>query len=69
MPGWTGCSRWARTGEGMLLSVEERKRVISLIVAARPAAFRIVVHAGAQTTSETVRLAEYAAAAGPTASR
>ncbi len=51
------------TGEGVLLSVPERERVISLFVGARPTGFRVIVHAGAQTTSDTVRLCEGAAAA------
>ena len=52
------------TGEGVLLTVEERERVISLFLASRPAAFRVIVHAGAQNTADTVRLSACAAAAG-----
>jgi N-acetylneuraminate lyase len=48
------------TGEGMLLSVDERRRAAELFVAARPAGFQIAVHAGAQTTADSVALAAHA---------
>jgi dihydrodipicolinate synthase/N-acetylneuraminate lyase len=48
------------TGEGVLLSVAERMRVSELMLAARPDAFLIAVHAGAQTTADTVALAAHA---------
>jgi dihydrodipicolinate synthase/N-acetylneuraminate lyase len=49
------------TGEGILLSVAERKRVIDLF-AAEP--LPVIAHCGAQTTADTVSLAAHAAAAG-----
>ena len=49
------------TGEGILLSVEERKRVVELFVGGGLA---VIAHCGAQTTAATLELAEHAAAAG-----
>jgi dihydrodipicolinate synthase/N-acetylneuraminate lyase len=48
------------TGEGILLTVGERRRVTELAVEARPDGFAIAVHAGAQTTAETIDLASHA---------
>ena len=48
------------TGEGVLLSIEERRRAAELFIAARPAGFQVAVHAGAQTTHDTVALAAHA---------
>ena len=50
------------TGEGILLSTEERKRAAELFVAAGAGRFQIAVHCGAQTTADTVELARHAAA-------
>jgi dihydrodipicolinate synthase/N-acetylneuraminate lyase len=55
------------TGEGILLSVAERKRVADLFLEACAGRLDVAVHCGAQTTADTVVLAEYAAAAGATA--
>jgi dihydrodipicolinate synthase/N-acetylneuraminate lyase len=52
------------TGEGILLSLEERKRATELFLAARPSGFAVAAHCGAQTTADTVALAGHAAAAG-----
>jgi dihydrodipicolinate synthase/N-acetylneuraminate lyase len=52
------------TGEGVLLTVDERRRVAELAVEARPDGFAIAVHAGAQTTEDTVALASHALEAG-----
>ena len=52
------------TGEGVLLSVDERRRVVEAFLAARPHGFLVAVHAGAQTTDETVALSEHARRAG-----
>ncbi len=52
------------TGEGILLSLEERKRATELFLAARPPGFAVAAHCGAQTTADTVALARHAAAAG-----
>ena len=49
------------TGEGILLSPEERKRVTELFLAG---GLRVIAHCGAQSTADTVELAEHAAAAG-----
>jgi dihydrodipicolinate synthase/N-acetylneuraminate lyase len=48
------------TGEGVLLTVEERRRVSERILAERPDGFQLAVHAGAQTTADTVELATHA---------
>ncbi len=52
------------TGEGVLLSVDERRRVAEAFLTSRPAAFQVAVHAGAQTTADTVALAAHAAEVG-----
>jgi dihydrodipicolinate synthase/N-acetylneuraminate lyase len=52
------------TGEGILLSLQERKRAAELFVAARPPGFAVAAHCGAQTTADTVALARHAAATG-----
>jgi dihydrodipicolinate synthase/N-acetylneuraminate lyase len=48
------------TGESVLLSVAERRRVTELFLARRTGGFQVAVHAGAQTTSDTVALAAHA---------
>ncbi|MGZ8612796.1 MAG: dihydrodipicolinate synthase family protein [Actinomycetota bacterium] len=48
------------TGESVLLSVPERRRAAELVLGARPGGFQIAVHAGAQTTADTVALAGHA---------
>lgn len=55
------------TGEGILLSVAERRRVTDLFLEACAGRLDVAVHCGAQTTADTVALAEHAAAAGATA--
>lgn len=52
------------TGEGLLLSLEERKRAAELFAQAVTGRLGLVVHCGAQTTRETVGLCEHAAALG-----
>jgi dihydrodipicolinate synthase/N-acetylneuraminate lyase len=49
------------TGEGLLLSVEERRRAASLFLEANADRLTVVVHCGAQTTADSVVLAEHAA--------
>jgi dihydrodipicolinate synthase/N-acetylneuraminate lyase len=61
--GLDGLLALGTTGEGVLLSLEERKRAAELFVAG---ALPVVVHAGAQSTADTVALAEHAAATGAT---
>lgn len=56
--GLDGLLALGTTGEGFLLSVDERERAAELF-ASGPLA--VIVHAGAQTTADTVRLAEHAA--------
>ena len=55
------------TGEGILLSVAERRRVADRFLEACAGRLDVAVHCGAQTTADTVALAEHAAAAGATA--
>ncbi|HEY3212212.1 MAG TPA: dihydrodipicolinate synthase family protein [Actinomycetota bacterium] len=52
------------TGEGILLSVPERRRVAERFVEARPEGFKVAIHAGAQSTSDTVELATHAKEVG-----
>jgi dihydrodipicolinate synthase/N-acetylneuraminate lyase len=52
------------TGEGVLLSVDERRRVTELFLAARSDGFQVAVHAGAQTTADTTALAAHALEVG-----
>ena len=65
--GLDGVLACGTTGEGVLLTVEERRRVTEAFVAAAPASFQIAVHAGAQTTGDTVALAAHARDAGAAA--
>jgi dihydrodipicolinate synthase/N-acetylneuraminate lyase len=62
--GLDGVLALGTTGEGILLSVAERKRVAELLFAASAGRLQIAVHCGAQTTADTVALAEHAAALG-----
>jgi dihydrodipicolinate synthase/N-acetylneuraminate lyase len=52
------------TGEGVLLTVEERRAVAEAFLASRPSGFQVAVHAGAQTTRDTVALARQARESG-----
>jgi len=52
------------TGEGMLLTVRERRHVAEAFLAVRPEGFQVAVHAGAQTTRDTVALAAHALEVG-----
>lgn len=52
------------TGEGVLLTVDERRRVTELFLASRPDGFQIAVHAGAQTTADSTALAAHAQEVG-----
>jgi dihydrodipicolinate synthase/N-acetylneuraminate lyase len=52
------------TGEGILLSVPERKRAAEVFLASADGRLQVAVHCGAQTSADTVVLAEHAAAAG-----
>lgn len=52
------------TGEGILLSPDERERALELFIAAAGGRLQVAAHCGAQTTAETVRLCRAAVAAG-----
>jgi dihydrodipicolinate synthase/N-acetylneuraminate lyase len=62
--GMDGALTCGTTGEGVLLTVDERRRVTELAVGSRPDGFAVAVHAGAQTTGDTVALARHALEAG-----
>jgi dihydrodipicolinate synthase/N-acetylneuraminate lyase len=64
--GLDGVLALGTTGEGILLSVEERKRAAELFVQAGPP-LQVAVHCGAQTTADTVTLAQHAAEIGAAA--
>jgi dihydrodipicolinate synthase/N-acetylneuraminate lyase len=61
--GLDGILALGTTGEGMLFSAAERKRVTELYVEAR-GTLQVAVNCGAQTTVDTVALAEHAAQSG-----
>jgi dihydrodipicolinate synthase/N-acetylneuraminate lyase len=65
--GLDGLLAMGTTGEGILLSPAERRRVTDLFLSASSGRLDVAVHCGAQTTSDTVALAEHAAAAGAAA--
>ncbi len=52
------------TGEGILLTHAERRRVVELYVDAAAGRLPVAAHCGAQTTAETAALAAHAAEAG-----
>lgn len=52
------------TGEGILLTPEERRRAAELFIQAGGGRLQVAVHCGAQTTADTVVLARHAAEAG-----
>jgi len=62
--GLDGILALGTTGEGILLSVAERKRAAELFLAASAGRLQVALHCGAQTTADTVALAEHAAARG-----
>lgn len=62
--GLTGLLVLGTTGEGIALSVDERIRAADQFVAAAAGRLAVVVHCGAQTTRDTVALAEHASASG-----
>lgn len=62
--GLDGLLAMGTTGEGMLFSLEERKAIASAFVDAAAGRLQAAVHAGMQSTHDTVALAEHAAAAG-----
>jgi dihydrodipicolinate synthase/N-acetylneuraminate lyase len=62
--GLDGVLALGTTGEGILLSTEERRRAADLFISAAGGRFQVAVHCGAQTTADTVELARHAADAG-----
>ena len=62
--GLDGLLALGTTGEGLLFGVAERQRALELFVAASAGRLQVAAHCGAQTTADTVALAEHAAAAG-----
>ena len=59
--GLDGILALGTTGEGILLSAAERRRAAELFL---EGPLPVIVHCGAQTTAETVALAEHAASSG-----
>jgi dihydrodipicolinate synthase/N-acetylneuraminate lyase len=55
------------TGEGVLLDVAERRSLTEAFLEAAPDGFDVAVHAGAQTTHDTVAIAAHAQEAGAAA--
>jgi dihydrodipicolinate synthase/N-acetylneuraminate lyase len=62
--GLDGVLALGTTGEGVLFSPKERREIVTAFVAAAKGRLQVAVHVGAQTTHDTVALAEHAAAAG-----
>lgn len=62
--GMDGVLALGTTGEGILLSPQERRRAAEWFIEARPSGFAVVVHCGAQSTATTAALAAHAAQAG-----
>jgi dihydrodipicolinate synthase/N-acetylneuraminate lyase len=62
--GIDGILAFGTTGEGILLNPEERRTAAELFVQAARGRLQIAVHAGAQSTRDTVELAEHAASIG-----
>ena len=62
--GLDGVLTLGTNGEGILLSVPERRRVTELFLEAASGRLLVAAHCGAQTTADTVALAEHAAASG-----
>jgi dihydrodipicolinate synthase/N-acetylneuraminate lyase len=65
--GLDGILALGTTGEGILLSAVERKRAAELFIRMAGDRLAVAVHCGAQTTADTVALAEHAAASGAAA--
>jgi dihydrodipicolinate synthase/N-acetylneuraminate lyase len=65
--GLDGVLAFGTNGEGVLFSVEERRRGLRLFVEAATGRLDVAAHCGAQTTADTIALAADAAAAGAAA--
>lgn len=61
--GLSGLLVLGTTGEGVLLTAQERRRVAELTIASA-GALSVIVHTGAQSTADTVALTAHAAEAG-----
>src|SRR6187399_2832042 len=62
--GLDGVLALGTAGEGILLSVDERRRAADLFLQASDRRLQVAVHCGAQTTADTVTLAAHAAEVG-----
>lgn len=62
--GLDGILALGTTGEGVLLDLEERRRIAELFIEAAGQRLQVAVHCGAQSTADTTTLAEHAATAG-----
>jgi dihydrodipicolinate synthase/N-acetylneuraminate lyase len=62
--GLDGVLALGTTGEGLLLSTSERKRVVELYIEHSAGRLLVAAQCGAQTTAATVELTEHAAEAG-----
>lgn len=62
--GLDGLLALGTAGEGILLSVDERRRATGLFLQAADDRLQVAVHCGAQTTADTVVLAAHAAELG-----
>jgi len=62
--GLDGVMAMGTSGEGILLSSEERRRATDLFLQAADRRLQVAVHCGAQTTAETVALCVHAAEVG-----
>lgn len=62
--GMDGLLALGTTGEGLLFTADERRRALDLFVEAAAGRLQVAAHCGAQTTADTVALAEHAAGAG-----
>jgi dihydrodipicolinate synthase/N-acetylneuraminate lyase len=65
--GASGVLAMGTTGEGILLDLAERRTVMERYVEAARGRIPVAVHAGAQTTAQSVALAEHAASIGAAA--
>jgi dihydrodipicolinate synthase/N-acetylneuraminate lyase len=65
--GLDGLLAMGTNGEGILLSVGERRRAAELFLEASAGRLQVAVHCGAQTTADTVALAAHAAELGANA--
>ena len=62
--GLDGIMALGTSGEGILLSSEDRRRATDLFLQAADRRLLVAVHCGAQTTADTLALASHAAEAG-----